>query len=137
MRRLSLILRKHSSRFGAASPIKPYFLLCQRVLTGCCFASNAASKAARSFWFLGVITNASWFLMLAVATNISAGGVALVVSTHIQRLLCATLGCQITHILRYIMYKSVRCQHASGTHSIHISSLLVSFGIIQNPHING
>ncbi|KAL7527879.1 hypothetical protein ACHAXR_002179 [Thalassiosira sp. AJA248-18] len=44
----------------------------------CCLASNAAAKAVRSFWLLGLLNNAPWVLMLAVATNISAGGVALV-----------------------------------------------------------
>jgi len=82
MRRLLLLLRTHSSRFGAASTKKPSLLQCRRFMNGCCLASSATSKAVRSFWVIGVITNASWFLMLAVATKISAGGVALVVSTH-------------------------------------------------------
>ena len=47
-------------------------------MPGCCIGSNAASKAVRSFWLLGLLNNSPWVLMLAVATNISAGGVALV-----------------------------------------------------------
>ncbi|KAL7490394.1 hypothetical protein ACHAWT_000434 [Skeletonema menzelii] len=34
--------------------------------------------AIRSFWLLGLLNNAPWVLMLACATNISSGGVALV-----------------------------------------------------------
>lgn len=34
----------------------------------------------QSFWLLGLLNNSPWVLMLAVATNISSGGVALVVS---------------------------------------------------------
>jgi battenin len=41
-------------------------------------SSAAASKALRSFWLLGLLNNAPWVLMLAVATDIAAGGVALV-----------------------------------------------------------
>ena len=47
-------------------------------ISSCCFASSDNSKSVRSFWLLGMINNAPWFLMNAVATNISAGGVALV-----------------------------------------------------------
>lgn len=99
MRRLLLLLRTHSSRFGAASTKKNSLLQCQRFMIGCCLASSATSKAVRSFWFIGVITNASWFLMLAVATKISAGGVALVVSTHNFVIFACWVGSS-THILR-------------------------------------
>lgn len=41
-------------------------------------ASPASSRVLRAFWLLGLLNNAPWVLMLAVATDISAGGVALV-----------------------------------------------------------
>lgn len=43
-----------------------------------CLSPTAAARAVRSFWLLGLLNNAPWVLMLAVATNISSGGVALV-----------------------------------------------------------
>ncbi|KAL3765434.1 hypothetical protein ACHAW5_006927 [Stephanodiscus triporus] len=52
-------------------------------MTGCFLDSNAASKAVRSFWLLGLLNNSPWVLMLACATNISAGGVALVFISNI------------------------------------------------------
>jgi len=42
---------------------------------------RGAASIVRSFWFLGLLNNAPWVLMLACATNIAAGGVALVVSS--------------------------------------------------------
>ena len=54
----------------------------------CCHASTTTpsrSNAIQSFWLLGLLNNSPWVLMLAVATNISSGGVALVVRTHSSR----------------------------------------------------
>ncbi|KAL3806093.1 hypothetical protein ACHAXA_002464 [Cyclostephanos tholiformis] len=47
-------------------------------MTGCSLDSTSASRAVRSFWFLGLLNNSPWVLMLACATDISSGGVALV-----------------------------------------------------------
>jgi hypothetical protein len=41
-------------------------------------AEDDTKLAVRSFWLLGLLNNALWVLMLACATNISSGGVALV-----------------------------------------------------------
>jgi len=41
-------------------------------------AINDTKLAIQSFWLLGLLNNAPWVLMLACATNISSGGVALV-----------------------------------------------------------
>ena len=41
-------------------------------------AEDDTKLAVRSFWLLGLLNNAPWVLMLACATNISSGGVALV-----------------------------------------------------------
>jgi hypothetical protein len=45
---------------------------------------DEATKAIRYFWLLGLLNNAPWVLMLACATNISDGGVALVVSSSVS-----------------------------------------------------
>ena len=39
---------------------------------------NDTKRVVQSFWLLGLLNNAPWVLMLAFATNISSGGVALV-----------------------------------------------------------
>ena len=98
-------------------------------MIGCCLASDAESKAVRSFWLLGMLNNAPWVLMNAVATNISSGGVALVVSC-VTYLLHSIVGGQITLTLYAITYTKVHCQHDSGAHFDHFGSLLVSFGVI-------
>lgn len=41
-------------------------------------AESATTRVIRSFWLIGLLNNAPWVLMLACATNISSGGVALV-----------------------------------------------------------
>ena len=56
-----------------------------------CIDRGAYSSIARSFWLLGLLNNAPWVLMLACATNISAGGVALVVSRCIKILIADLL----------------------------------------------
>ena len=40
--------------------------------------NDDTKQAVQSFWLLGLLNNAPWVLMLACATNISSGGVALV-----------------------------------------------------------
>ena len=45
---------------------------------------RGAASIVRSFWLLGLLNNAPWVLMLACATNIASGGVALVVSRCIK-----------------------------------------------------
>lgn len=61
-----------------------------RMASSRCHTISTASppnNAIKSFWLLGVLNNSPWVLMLAVATNISSGGVALVVScsSHVVR----------------------------------------------------
>ena len=41
-------------------------------------AEDDTKLAVRSFWLLDLLNNALWVIMLACATNISSGGVALV-----------------------------------------------------------
>lgn len=47
-----------------------------------CIDRGAFASIVWSFWLLGLLNNAPWVLMLACATNISSGGVALVVSRY-------------------------------------------------------
>mmetsp|Transcript_20919 Transcript_20919/g.31928 ORF Transcript_20919/g.31928 Transcript_20919/m.31928 type:complete len:538 (+) Transcript_20919:127-1740(+) len=44
---------------------------------------NDTKQAVQSFWLLGLLNNSPWVLMLACATNISSGGVALVILTKL------------------------------------------------------
>lgn len=65
-----------------------------RMASSCCHTPSTASppnNTIKSFWLLGVLNNSLWVLMLAVATDISSGGVALVVScsSHVERRITA------------------------------------------------
>lgn len=73
-----------------------------RCYPACYLAPTAANKAVRSFWILGVLNNAPWVLMLAVATNISAGGVALVfLSNQIPGLIVKSSAPYWFHLVSY------------------------------------
>eukprot|EP00579_Thalassiosira_antarctica_P001494 CAMPEP_0201872936 /NCGR_PEP_ID=MMETSP0902-20130614/5547_1 /ASSEMBLY_ACC=CAM_ASM_000551 /TAXON_ID=420261 /ORGANISM="Thalassiosira antarctica, Strain CCMP982" /LENGTH=532 /DNA_ID=CAMNT_0048399377 /DNA_START=25 /DNA_END=1626 /DNA_ORIENTATION=- len=79
-------------------------------MTDCCLASTAATKATRSFWLLGMLNNAPWVLMLAVATNISAGGVALVfLSNMIPGLIVKITAPYWFHLISYKVRMLMAC----------------------------
>lgn len=46
------------------------------------FFGAAMTRANIAFWFLGLINNISYVIMIAGAKNISNGGIGLVVSCH-------------------------------------------------------
>mmetsp|Transcript_19634 Transcript_19634/g.41178 ORF Transcript_19634/g.41178 Transcript_19634/m.41178 type:complete len:168 (+) Transcript_19634:233-736(+) len=73
-----------------------------RTMTNHCLDSTTAAKAVRSFWLMGLLNNAPWVLMLAVATNISAGGVALVfLSNQIPGLIVKLTAPYWFHLMTY------------------------------------
>ena len=84
---LAGLLRRLTNFLPTIPPLPPLPTITPTMrITSCCCPTGTteASKhhVIRSFWILGLLNNTPWVLMLAVATHISAGGVALVVSPH-------------------------------------------------------
>eukprot|EP00804_Cyclotella_cryptica_P000007 CCRYP_013706-RA/>CCRYP_013706-RA protein AED:0.32 eAED:0.32 QI:382/0/0.5/1/0/0.5/2/0/148 len=81
------------------------------------------SKANRSFWLIGLLNNVPWVLMLACATNISSGGVALVfLSNQIPGLVVKITAPYWFHNVSY------RVRMLMSSVSMGVASLLVACG---------
>eukprot|EP00571_Detonula_confervacea_P004719 CAMPEP_0172314092 /NCGR_PEP_ID=MMETSP1058-20130122/21636_1 /TAXON_ID=83371 /ORGANISM="Detonula confervacea, Strain CCMP 353" /LENGTH=550 /DNA_ID=CAMNT_0013027859 /DNA_START=25 /DNA_END=1677 /DNA_ORIENTATION=- len=92
-------------------------------MTDCCLASTAAANAVRSFRLLGLLNNAPWVLMLAVATNISAGGVALVfISNQIPGLIVKVTAPYWFHLVSY------KCRVVMASVTMGLACFLVGCG---------
>lgn len=86
-------------------------------------AESATTRVIRSFWLIGLLNNAPWVLMLACATNISSGGVALVfISNMVPGLIVKITAPYWFHAVSYngrMLFASI---------SMGVACLLVGYG---------
>lgn len=95
-------------------------------------AAAAETKVIRSFWLIGLLNNAPWVLMLACATSISSGGVALVfLSNQIPGLLVKITAPYWFHTVSY------RVRMLMASISMCVACLLVGFGGLLHDEVNG